>query len=150
MRTPVWTGPAFILLTVPIYASPAAAQMHPARVITMGGHGEVRATPDTAMLSAGVSTEGLTAAAALSANNSRMQTVMTAIKKLGIPDKDVRTSNFSVSPQYANSNSDAPRITGYQANNQVDVRLEDVNKLGIGAGCAGHGRRQSDAWREFL
>src|SRR5262249_13871648 len=36
----------------------------------------------------------------------------------------------SVSPQYANSNNDAPRITGYQASNQLEVRLEDVNKLG--------------------
>jgi uncharacterized protein YggE len=121
---------AFALWAVILCAVPAAAQAQAARMITMGGHGEVRATPDTAMLSAGVSTEAPTAAAALSANNSRMQAVMTAIKKLGVADKDIRTSNFSVSPQYANSNSEAPRITGYQASNQVDVRLEDVSKLG--------------------
>ena len=130
MRTRFWTGPALSLFAFFICVPPAAAQAQAPRVITMGGHGEVRATPDTAMLSAGVSTEGPTAAAALSANNSRMQAVMAAIKKLGVPDKDVLTSNFSVSPQYANSNNDTPRITGYQASNQVDVRLEDVNKLG--------------------
>jgi hypothetical protein len=99
-------------------------------MITMSGHGEIRATPDTAMLSAGVSTEGTDAAAALSANNSRMQAVIAAIRKLGVPDKDIRTSNFSVSPQYVNSGKEAPRITGYRASNQVEVRLEDVNKLG--------------------
>ena len=130
MRTLLWTGPALALLVLIICVPPAAAQAQAPRVITMGGHGEVRATPDTAMLSAGVSIEGPTAAAALSANSSRMQAVMAAIKKLGVPDKDIRTSNFSVSPQYAKSNNDAPRITGYQASNQVDVRLEDVNKLG--------------------
>jgi uncharacterized protein len=129
MRTFAATGLALALSAFTLcMQAPALAQT--ARVITMGGHGEVRATPDTALLSAGVSTEGPTAAAALAANNSRMQTVMTAIKKLGIPDKDVRTANFSVSPQYANSNNDAPRITGYQASNQVEVRLEDVAKLG--------------------
>ncbi len=130
MRTSFWAGPALALLALLISVPPAAAQAQAPRVITMGGHGEVRATPDTAMLSAGVTTEGATAAAALSANNSRMQTVIAAIKKLGVPDKDIRTSNFSVSPQYANANNQAPRITGYQASNQVDVRLEDVNKLG--------------------
>ena len=130
MRAPFWTGPALALLALIICVPPVAAQAQAPRVITMGGHGEVRATPDTAMLSAGVSTEGATAAAALAANNSRMQTVMTAIKKLGVPDKDIRTSNFSVSPQYANSNNDTPRVTGYQASNQVEVRLADVNKLG--------------------
>ena len=59
-----------------------------------------------------------------------MHVVMAAITKLGVTDNDLRTPTFSVSPQYANSNSEAPRITGYQASNQVDVRLEDVNKLG--------------------
>jgi hypothetical protein len=59
-----------------------------------------------------------------------MQAVMTAIRKLGVPDKDIRTSNFSVSPQYSNSGNETPRIIGYQASNQVEVRLEEVNKLG--------------------
>ena len=130
MRTPSWTGPALALAALFICVPPAAAQAQASRVITMAGHGEVHAAPDTATLSAGVSTEAPTAAAALSANNSRMQAVIAAIKKLGVPDRDIRTSNFSVSPQYANSNNETPRITGYQASNQVDVRLEDVNKLG--------------------
>ena len=130
MRTSARTRPALALFAFIMCVAPAAAQTQAPRVITMGGHGEVRATPDTAMLSAGVSTNAPTAAAALSANNNRMQAVMAAIKKLGVSDKDIRTSNFSVSPQYANSNNEAPRITGYQASNQVEVRLEDVNKLG--------------------
>ena len=130
MRTPHCAGPALALLALLICVPPCAAQAQAARVITMAGHGEVRATPDTAMLSAGVSTQAPTAAAALAANNSRMQAVMAAIKKLGVSDKDIRTSNFSVSPQYANPGGDAPRVTGYQASNQVDVRLEDVAKLG--------------------
>jgi uncharacterized protein YggE len=130
MRKHHWLGAALAFSAVILCAVPLTAQAQAARVITMGGHGEVLATPDTAMLSAGVSTQGPTAAAALAANNSRMQAVMAAIKKLGVADKDIRTSNFSVSPQYANSNNDAPRITGYQASNQVDVRLEDVSKLG--------------------
>ena len=117
-----------IVLAVSHVAMAQPAQQR--STITMSGHGEVRATPDTAMLSAGVSTEGATAATALSANNTRMQAVMTGVRKLGVPDKDIRTSNFSVSPQYANASSEAPRITGYQASNQIEVRLEDVNKLG--------------------
>ena len=130
MRTFACAGLALALSTLGLGAAPAMAQAQSTRVITMSGHGEVRATPDTAMLSAGVGTEGLTAAAALSANNSRMQAVMAAIKKLGVSDKDIRTSNFSVSPRYANSNGETPRIAGYQASNQVEVRLEDVGKLG--------------------
>jgi uncharacterized protein YggE len=127
MRIGSWMA---LALAIGIAPQPAAAQTLPPRIITMAGHGEVRATPDTAMLSAGVSTQGATAAAALAANNGRMQAVLAALKKQGVPDKDVQTANFSVSPQYANASGEAPRITGYQANNQVEVRLEDVGKLG--------------------
>ena len=113
-------------------SQPAAAQPADApRTVTMSGHGEVRAVPDTALLSAGVGTEAPTAAAALSANSAHMRAVLAALKKQGIPEKDVQTANFSVSPQYATGNGQAPRITGYQANNQVEVRLEDVSKLGV-------------------
>jgi uncharacterized protein len=118
-----------LALCAPQLAS--AQSLSPPRLITMSGHGEARAVPDTAMVSAGVSAQAATAAAALAANNSRMQTVLAALKKQGVPDKNVQTSNFSISPQYANGNNEAPRITGYQANNQVEVRLEDVSKLGV-------------------
>lgn len=127
MRASAWTIIALTLTLAPGYA---AAQTPPPRVITMGGHGEARAVPDTAQLSAGVSSQAPTAAAALSANSTRMQGVMAALKKLGVPDKDIQTSNFSVSPQYVSGNGQVPRVTGYQANNQVEVRLEDVRKLG--------------------
>ena len=146
---PLWTGPALALLALIICAPPAAAQAQAPRVITMGGHGEVRATPDTAMLSAGVSTEGATAAAALAANNSRMQAVMAAIKKLGVPDKDIQTSNFSVSPQYANCNNDSPahhRLSGQQPGRSA---AGGCDQAGRRAGRAGHGGRQPDEWREF-
>jgi len=130
MQIRLWTIPVLALaLCTPHLA--AAQTMPPPRAITMGGHGEARAVPDTALLSAGVSAQAPTAAAALSANTARMPGVMAAMKKLGVPDKDVQTSNFSISPQYANGNGQAPRVTGYQANNQVEVRLEDVSKLGV-------------------
>ena len=129
MQFRLWTIPILALaLGTPQLA--AAQSTPPPRIITMSGHGEARAVPDTAMLSAGVSAQAPTAAAALSANTARMQDVLAALKKQGIPDKDIQTSNFSISPQYANGNGQAPRVTGYQANNQVEVRLEDVAKLG--------------------
>ena len=131
MQIRLWTVPALALvLCTPQLA--AAQSTPPPRIITMSGHGEARAVPDTAMLSAGVSAQAPTAAAALAANTARMQGVMAALKKLGVPDKDIQTSNFSISPQYANNaNGQAPHVTGYQANNQVEVRLEDVSKLGL-------------------
>ena len=116
-------------LALPALGLPAlAADPH---TITMTGHGEIKAVPDTATLNAGVTSNGASAATALSANSARMNQLFAALKKLGVPDRDIQTSGFSVQPQYTNGDNNAPRrLTGYQVNNEVRVRLEDVTKVG--------------------
>jgi uncharacterized protein YggE len=101
------------------------------RTISMTGHGEIRAVPDMAQVTAGVTTNGATAAQALAANSSRMKNVFAALQKLGVPEKNIQTTSFFVSPQYTNGENNAPRrLIGYQVNNDVTVRLEDIGKLG--------------------
>jgi hypothetical protein len=110
--------------------------------LTMTGHGEIKAVPDTATVNAGVTTNATTAAAALTANSARMNQLFDALKKLGVPDRNIQTTGFSVSPQYTNGDNNNPRrLTGYQINNDVSVRLEDVTRVGptldtlVGAGA---------------
>jgi len=115
------------------FAGTAYADQAPPHILTVSGQGEVHAVPDQAQLSAGVVTDGKTAAAALAANSRAMNDVFAALRKLGIPDKSIRTSNFSISPQYApyrSNDTDMQRIVGYQASNQVTVILEGVSKVG--------------------
>ena len=107
--------------------SPALGQTSP-RTLTMNGEGEIRAAPDGVTLSAGVASQAPTAAAALAANSARMQSVFAALKKLGVADKDMQTSNFSISPQMGDGLP--AHITGYQVNNSVRISLDDVAKLG--------------------
>jgi len=125
MKTTIFLG---LALSAVLAAAPASAQA--TRTISMTGHGEVQSAPDMAQITAGVTTSATTAAQALAANTARMKTVFAALEKLGIPEKNIQTVNFSVSPQYANGNNEAPRLTGYQVNNEVSVRLEDVSRLG--------------------
>ena len=125
MKTAIFLG---LALSAVLATAPASAET--ARTISMTGHGEVRSAPDMAQVTAGVTTSATTAAQALAANTARMKTVFAALEKLGIPEKNIQTVNFSVSPQYANGNNEAPRLTGYQVNNEVSVRLEDVSRLG--------------------
>ncbi|MBS0472756.1 MAG: SIMPL domain-containing protein [Proteobacteria bacterium] len=112
--------------------APFAAQADPGpRAITVSGEGTAAGAPDRAILSAGVTTLAPTAAQALAANARKMTGVFNALKKLGVPDRLIQTSNFSVQPQYANtSGNEQARITGYLVSNQVDVTLDDVKKLG--------------------
>lgn len=110
------------LLANPAWADP--------RIITMSGHGEVKAVPDQAQISAGVTTNAPTAAAALAANSARMNAVYAALKKSGVPDRNIQTSGFSVFPQYTNGDNNPRRLTGYQVSNTVSVKLDAVDRTG--------------------
>jgi uncharacterized protein len=112
-----------------LLASPALAAE--TRTIAMPGHGEVKAAPDQVQITAGVMTSAPTAAQALTANTARMKGVFGALEKMGVPARNIQTTNFSVSPQYTGgNNNERPRLSGYQVHNNVSVRLDDVAKLG--------------------
>ncbi len=117
--------------------SPPAGGEKTARAMTVNGEGFVMAKPDMAVVSVGVATQGTTAAQALAANNTQMDALFKAISGLGIEDKDVQTSNFSVTPRYAQPDPQRPdepydpgKIVGYDASNQVTVKVRDLRKLG--------------------
>ncbi len=111
-------------------AAPALADP-PQRTITVTGHGDAQGTPDSAHISAGVQTQAKTAAQALAQNAAAMNNVFAALKRLGIPEKDIQTSDFSVSPQYTQySSTEAQKIVGYQVSNQVNLTLDNVSKVG--------------------
>ena len=42
----------------------------------------------------------------------------------------MQTSGISLNPQYRYAENEAPKITGYQANNTVSVKVRDIAKLG--------------------
>ncbi|HVV28798.1 MAG TPA: SIMPL domain-containing protein [Rhizomicrobium sp.] len=127
MRSPVFLSALILAATLPLAAS---AQDAP-RILSVAGHGEAAAAPDQVRVTAGVTASAATAAAALSANNARMKDVFAALAKLGVPEADIQTAHFSVSPQYAGgANNEPPRLSGYQVTNQVSVRLDAVAKLG--------------------
>ena len=123
-------GLCLIAAVAPLAAAHAADMAH---TITVTGQGEAKGVPNQAQLSAGVTTTATTADAALAENARKMNGVFAALKRMGVPERSIRTSNFSVSPQYPpyNQNATGPqRIVGYQVSNQVDVTLDDVKKLG--------------------
>ncbi len=102
------------------------------RQVTVSGLGEVHAVPDKANVSAGVISLGDTAAQALQKNTTNMRAVFDALIQLGIAEKDIQTSNFSVSPRYGRyEKSDVPpKIVGYQVSNSVSIVIRDLEKLG--------------------
>lgn len=107
--------------------------IQPETTLSISAEGSVNREPDIAFLNAGVQTQGETAQAAMSANSTAMNGVFDALAAADIDRSDMQTSNFSLQPQYDYSNrqnGQPPRLTGYQASNQLTVRVRDLDNLG--------------------
>jgi uncharacterized protein YggE len=134
------------------FQAPASGAESQPRTISVSGQGEVKTVPDEAQLTAGVVTQAPTAADALAANARAMNRVFATLKQLGIPDRAMQTSEFSVSPQYqTNHNGDTTqKIIGYQVSNDVTVTIDDLAKLGpaidvlVGSGANSLGSVSAD------
>ncbi len=92
--------------------------------------GRVDRVPDIATIRAGVVTQAATAAAALSANATRMKTVLAALRAAGVADRDIQTATIALNPQYRYVQNQPPVITGYQASNSVSVKFRDIARSG--------------------
>lgn len=106
-------------------------------LLAISAEGRSTRTPDLAVFSAGVTTQGKTAGAAMTANAAAMSKVLAELKKAGIADKDIQTSSINLNPVYGQPVLDPqsqivqePRIIGYQANNMLTVKQRDLKGFG--------------------
>lgn len=131
--------------------TPPTVQVSPlgptSALLSLTAEGRSRRIPDLALFNAGVVTQARTATEALVDNNRRMDRVIAALKRAGIPDRDVQTSAISLSPRYSNPELEAQlrarqtrepyvpptepaRIIGYEARNSVQVRVRKLDDMG--------------------
>ena len=101
-----------------------------ASTLSLSAYGETRVAPDMATISLGVMTQAPTAVEAMRQNAARMTQVIAALTRQGIAERDIQTSNLNLSPQYDYVENQPPRLRGYQASNQVTIRVLDMNRVG--------------------
>lgn len=117
-----------LILAAALVAAPAFADDDAGRIV-MTGTASVSASPDEAVVTAGVLTKADSAREALASNTKRMRQVFGALKDLDIEDRDITTSSFNISPNWEHGPSGSQQ-RGYQVSNQVTVRLRDVTFVG--------------------
>ena len=116
----------FILFAATVALAPARAAE---RLVTVTGEATVAVAPDAAVIRIGVNSQDKTAREASEANAKQMTAVLAAIKDTGIADRDIQTSRLSLQPQYDPNKGGTARLTGFQATNQVTVKIRDIDKL---------------------
>jgi uncharacterized protein YggE len=123
---------AYALIAVlALAAAPAAAQIQQETTLILRGEGRVEMKPDFAQVFVGVTAEAPQAIDAMNQQNAQMTAVITALKKAGIAERDIRTSNLSLNQTYQPYQAGGPpRPRVYSATNRVTVKVRNVDKLG--------------------
>jgi uncharacterized protein len=124
-----------LMLSLPSFGGSSTVPPSPApgtsltatRTVTVAGTAVIRSQPDEAVVSLGVQAQATTAGQALQDDSGRMAKVIQALLAAGVDRTDIGTTSVNLSPQY---NSRGDSIEGYVAQNQVDVTVRDLSKVG--------------------
>lgn len=103
--------------------------------ITVSGTGSVSMVPDVAYVTLGVNTQDASPKTAQEKNNRLIEKVINAVIGMGIAEKDIKTTNFYMYPNY-DYNKGSEAIVGYTVSNTVTVTVRDINKVGDVLGTA--------------
>lgn len=148
---------AIALLSLVLTSSAAFAQApaDPPQVIVTG-EGRVKATPDQAWITIGAESRSKVSKEAQQRNAEAMTAVQQKIAGFGVPKDAIRTTAIDLQMEFDYANGkQTPR--GYVARNTIEVRVDDLAKLGdvldavVGSGASTiHGLRFDVKQREQL
>lgn len=89
------------------------------------GEGKVEVTPDVAFVDAGVNVNNASTVQEAQSTITKVNNgIVAAMQKLGIPKSDIKTSNYSVFPNYSYVNN-VNRIDGYNGNATISIKAKD-------------------------
>lgn len=117
-------------------------------LFSSNGEGSVSAVPDTASVSLGVTKQAATVSDAQNKTNESAKKIIDSIKKLGILEKDIKTTNYSINPNYGTNQKPLPLsnqeglmypvppgggseqpITGYTVTQNLEIKIKPIEKV---------------------
>ncbi len=103
--------------------------------ITVTGHGEATAVPDTLTADLGVAVLAPDVGTAFDTTARQIGAIISAITAAGVPAGDIQTRDLSVQPEY-DHRSDVPALRGYRVSQMLNVAIRDVASAGAAIGAA--------------
>src|SRR5262249_26099275 len=135
-----------LCLAAPAIAQDSADSKQP--VIVTHGQASVKRAPDQAFVSIAAEARAATSVDAQRTAADAMTAVNAALAKAGVAGDAIRTSGYTLQPdmEYVNGRG---RVKGYIARNQIEVRVDDLKKLGSVLDVAGASGATSMAGLRF-
>jgi len=121
---------AAVFALAPVGVAQPLPQPQPSQGVSVVGSGIVLATPNTARITLGSEVFDASLANAQAEASRRMDAVIAQLRAAGIPDSDIRTVSFTISPQYDSRGQTPAVLRGYQVQNLVEIKTTNVAGLG--------------------
>jgi uncharacterized protein YggE len=96
----------------------------------VSSRGEIKVNPDRATIRISVQTKAATAAVAARENASKQKAVIDALKAVGLGDRDISTSDYSVLPEQRYEANREPVVVGYTVVNTLAVEVSRLSLVG--------------------
>lgn len=96
--------------------------------ISVEGKAEMFVKPDTAKVSFGVTKKDVSTDVATRSVNERMQKLMADLAKNNVEEKDVKTLNYEIAPEYS-YNDGSQKFEGYRVSQRVEVIMRDLENV---------------------
>jgi len=123
-----------LCVTLLLLGSTAQAQQNNNRpspsTITVSGEAMLSAEPDQVQIDIGVVTQARSAPEAAKENAERLTRVLAELKKLLGKSDEVKTSGYSLTPNYRYPQGGKPEIVGYTASNMVRIKTSTLSLAG--------------------
>ncbi len=101
------------------------------RELIITGEGKVFAAPDIALIKLGVTNEGMDVSVIVQKNTEQMNKILKELKALGIEEKDIKTTQYSLTPRYEYPHETGERVfKGYVMAQKIGVKIRDFEKIG--------------------
>jgi hypothetical protein len=108
----------------------AAAPAQTPRLVRAVGEAVISVKPDLARLNVGVVTQANTAREANVQNAAQVEAVLAQLRQVLGPNADIKTTSYSLAPNYRYVQGSPPTLIGYTASNNVEVNISDLSVVG--------------------
>ncbi len=125
-----WLLSAFAIVMLLCLATSCSRQSPPRTRVTGTGEANIKAQPDTAVVVLSVVTQSPQALTAQQENARKSDAVIHAVQDSAGNNAEIKTSDYSLQPQYDYRYDKVPKILGYDARNSVSVTMTDLNGVG--------------------
>lgn len=95
-------------------------------LFSVSGTGKATGIPDTAQLSLGITKTALIVKDAQNQTNTAANKIIEDLKRLGIPKKDIKTTNYSINPNYDFARG-GQNITGYTVTQNLEIKVTPID-----------------------